>query len=488
MNMVIIKHAVLTVVFLLTFFSVVNGSEIEDLAATLAEYGGGIQSGRNISEGIYLVVAVEVNGDNLETAKFDAQKQIAEFLGSKVTSEEVYKEWETVLTSGNNSQIDSGSDWKSVVEVSVSECLKGARFINVIQISSDSYACYLLSENSTKIASTLKSRSASRNNSLDGIVTVNSIGFADVGDKGKQKAVEQAVEFALRGAIEQVAGSLIMSTTIATEAVALRKHATSRSVGLVDTYRTIEVIESNKSLTVKVEVDVAIGRLLDDYTAITRGLDTPLILVAGAESIVPQVQEMLAGLGFEVAQWSGSEDFILDIDLNCTPVEHPIEKIQGERVRITASFSRVLDRSVLFSISNDPRYSSNFLSNETIRRERAVSSALNGIKEDLHEKIDGVFQGMVSNGQKITIEFENYSNSKKVAFDGITGLINKMSNVNGVDVGVNAIMGEASIDLFYIGEIEDLEFELRNYIQSSLSGRERPSLDKMSRGKIIYSF
>lgn len=466
-----------------------GGSEIKSHAADLASSGGGVRSGVDQVDGTYLVAVIPVEDGNLEFAQIEAKKTVAEYFGAEIDSEEELIEWESLLVTDDKEVYRAGSDWRSRVSVLISESVKGMCFVGMLEESKRDYVYYVISEASIATSKKLVTQMQGSDARKSGIVEVSSIGLAGRDPQKPDAAKKQAVTMALTSAVEQVAGVLIVSTSIASDEVSFYKYATTRTFGVIDSYEVLEVIETQESVTARVHVKVAVGRLLDDYTAISRSADMPGILIKAPSSVIlAKLQDALANFGFNVVTDDSESTYLLKCEADITAINHPVERISGDRVQLTMEFTRSTDESRLFSLTNNPRVATSFAQNPEVRRSEALGKAFGSMQEDLHERLNDVFARVAKYGQNVRIYIDNYSS---VHEDLLQELGEKMQTIPGVqsyDLGIDLLLENASIDILYVGEIEDLALQLRLVLEGCENSKPSPFLVKLDSGMIHYRF
>ena len=155
---------------------------------------------------------------------------------------------------------------------------------------------------------------------------------------------------------------------------------------------------------------------------------------------------------------------------------------------MTLEFTRSNDASRLFSLTNDPRLASSFANNPEVRRNEALGKALDSMQDDLHKRINDVFTGVGQYGQDIRIYFQNYRSIHEKLLHGLTEKVRTIPGVEGLDLGIDLLLGSAAIDVLYVGEIEDLAVQFKQVLEGCESNGSPPILVKLDSGIIYYRF
>ena len=479
----------ISILLLLFCVSSVLGNEIESCAVRLADSGGGTKDGVDQVDGTYLVTVIPIGEGGVKFAQVEAKKSIAEYFGAEIDSEEELVEWESLLVTDGKEAYRAGSDWRSRVSVLISESVKGMRFGGMLKDRAKDYVYYVISESSIATARNLEKQIQAPDTQKSGIVTVTGIGVAGRNLREPDEAKRQAVTMALTSAVEQVTGVLIVSRSVASDELSLYEYASTRTFGLIDSYEVLELIEEQESVTARIRAQVAIGRLLDDYTAISRSADMPGILVKAPNSVVlANLQDILADFGFKVVTDVSESTYLLNCETDITAIKHPVEPISGDRIQMALEFTRSNDGARLFSLTNDPRLASSFASYPEVRRNEALGKALDSMQEDLHKRINEVFAEVAQYGQDIRVYFQDYRGSHEKLLHDLVEQVRVIPGVEGLDFGIDLVLESAAIDVLYVGEIEDLAAQFRQVLESFESSGSAPILVKLDSGIIYYRF
>ncbi len=348
-----------------------------------------VYAGETVEEGLYCLIAAEISADTSRTAEvrveeatLEAKRQMAAYLhGEQMTAQRTLRQ---------TSQTKEGkrtrtSEMTQSIESKLETMMRGMKPLGQVSVNGKDYMVCVTTENIADEALIL--RSAQEQYGESGVVLA-------VGEAATQ---ELALQKALRGAVEQVLGTIVVGYSKVDVQGDLQRQLFSGADGVVDAYRV--VVEKKVSLGVRVEVvaKVSKAKLLDQYSTYMRFLGDPAFYIdSRSPALASHFADFFTGMGIRITSDPKAAQFIIQCSGAFRAINHPATGRAGTQLSLRFQVHAKADAEVLIDLTNNPRKSTSFLASPHRREEVCAELAFAQMKEPLHERIQEMVGRLVS--------------------------------------------------------------------------------------------
>ena len=354
--------------------------------------GAEVRAGFDKSLGVFVVASgtADITGSKAKAktvARVNAVQRLGEFLGSQVAAASRHETSEATV----NGQTEVKEFFSSVTEVQVRQLLKGVQ-----DYGSDSDGdtvtaiVYLTTKAQDKTAELQAAMNA-------------------MGDAGTVKAVGEgrthdvAVQLALRSAVEQVVGTLVVGETKITDNEAVRNKIFSGAEGFVDEYRITAEATVTVGARVEIVAKVSKKKLLDSYRNYLKALGDPVFCIECASSdsdkdvqISARFAQFFRKLGLKISKTRDGATYLIKARGSYRRVPNPMD--ESEVFTQYSMSIKVLAHGgeELLSLVNDPRKSAVSLGDPEREREICAEKAFKQMEKPVHEAINSMIARMMA--------------------------------------------------------------------------------------------
>ena len=401
--------------------------------------------------GVWAVCRVDVYSDadmpqdqKLALAEVRARHDIAAWFSTSVSSEANLEQSQTLV---DDQSVSISQTYHSLTKTSSNSLLKGVTLHSFATDNDGFHAFFYTTGHNADLTSALEEQLRA---APPGVV--RAVGFGLVTDKGMALAKRQAVQSALRNAVEQVMGATIIGQSQLMDNEKAKSKLLSQTAGNVKEYRIVKEGEQGISYQVVLNARVDENDLLDNYAALVRSMGNPGFHISCAdEDLSIALNDFMAGLGFYVVEDDVNAQFEMDADCKYISVH---DDYYGDGVQIEAHLT-LSDRKSgqrLVSMQNRPALTSTYSGSFHQMRQTAVGKAIKTMREELHKKLNQIVMDWVLNGREMKVIFRNVP-------DGIEKLLPEV--VDGIPCATYKTLERNDSDLTifcsYIGPAADLE-------------------------------
>lgn len=346
-------------------------------------------AGETVEEGLYCLVAAEISADTSRTAEvrveratLEAKRQMAAYLyGEQMTAQRSM--WQTSqTTNGKRTRVREATQ---SVEAKLDAMMNGMKPLGQVSVDGKDYMICVTTENI--VDESLILRSAQEQYGESGVVLA-------VGEAATQ---EMALQKALRGAVEQVLGTLVVGYSKMDTQGDVQQQLFSGADGVVEAYRV--VVEKKVSLGVRVEVvaKVSKAKLLDQYSTYMRFLGDPAFYIdSRSPALASHFTDFFTGMGIRITSDPRAAQFIIQCSGAFRAINHPATGRPGTQLVLRFQVHAKADAEVLIDLTNNPRKSTSFLASPQRREEVCAELAFAQMKDPLHERIQEMVGRLVS--------------------------------------------------------------------------------------------
>lgn len=321
-------------------------------------------------------------------AKTKALENLSAFFGVQVKSATKHVVSETTI--GNQSEIRDF--FAKMTKTKIEQLLKGVQELEIVDHGDKIIAWVYLTTKAQDKSKELNEQL----NTLSNDGTVQTIGEA--------KNHANAIQVALRMAVEQVVGTMVIGETKIANEELMRNKIFSGAEGFVDTYRITQEVESPSGWRVTVIAKVSKKKILDTYRTYLKAMGDPVFYLQCTSSdsygedkqIAARFGEFFRKLGFKISKTPEGADFWINASGVYRRVESPIDEEQ-----VFTQYSMVIKilsktGEELLSIPNNPSESSVCINNPIREREICAEKAFKQMEKPVHEAINGMIARMMA--------------------------------------------------------------------------------------------
>lgn len=366
---------------------------VEKVAQLMKSKGIELKAAYTKKLGVFIVAKgeAEITGSKANAkvvARAEAVKKMAGFFGSDVSASDRVE----MMQSSVNDQTEIKEFFSSITEVKIKQLLKGVQDCWV-EDEGDKivYTVYLTTRGADKTA---ELRAAM--NAMGDEGTVRAVGEA--------KTRQNAVQMALRSAVEQVVGTMVVGETKISSSKLMRNKIFAGAEGFVDTYRIVEETEISIGWKVAVLAKVSKKKLLDSYRTYLKVLGDPVFYLDCTSSdsdgedkqVAARFGQFFRKLGLKVSKTPEGADYCINAYGEYRRVTSPIDpdQVYTQYSMIIKILSKTGEE--LLSLPNNPRKSSVCINNPEREREMCVAKAFKQMEKPVHEAINAMIARMMA--------------------------------------------------------------------------------------------
>ena len=354
---------------------------ILDEAQEMQELGCRVSCGVSDADGLYMVSIGTAEFRRGQTRKSQAsaeqqaKKQIAEALGMSIKAKDVAGM--TMVSDGDKTMVKATIS--SFSESQVEQLLKGVALASAGP-----------NEDKTemRVVMYLTAKVQDATSELDDMMK-------KYGDKGVVEAIGIAAEqptaekYALRSAVEQVAGTMVVGKVTTNEQDDLHERLSTTAGALVEEYRVKSVATVDSMVHETIVARVNKRKLYDSYKAYFKCLDNPsFYIVATDPSLKAEFAQYFIDKGMDVVEKLGDATYQIMLDGKYTDRPTPgVEGSMGTQIYLEIKVTEIGGKGrILMDITEKQSKDSNVLTAQQ-RRAEISRRILKKVDERLHQKI-----------------------------------------------------------------------------------------------------
>ena len=363
------------------------------LAKQMKEDGAESRAGYTKQLGVFVVATgtAPITGSKAKAktiARANAVQNIAAFMGSQVSSETRSESSEATV----NGQTEIKEFFSTVTETKVKQFLKGVQDLSMDDDGDLMVATVFLTTKAIDKSAELKA-------AMDAM-----------GDEGTVRAVgeanthQNAIQMALRAAVEQVVGTMVVGETRITDNEKVRSRIYAGAESFVDAYRVVEETEVTVGWRVTVIAKVSKKKILDSYRVYLKTLGDPVFYLECTSSdsdgedkqIAARFGQFFRKLGFKISKTPEGANYIIKASGEYRRVKNPIDEEQT--FTQYSMIIKVLSKTgeELLSLPNNPRKSAVCINNPERERELCAEKAFKQMEKPVHEAINDMIARMMA--------------------------------------------------------------------------------------------
>ncbi len=332
----------------------------------------------------------------LQMAELRAKEAIAQFIGQTISGERTL----VTQTVQENGQSHLRKELKSIRKINVDQFLRGVTLFQSQTAEGRVYASFVSSSRAADAAERFARQ-------LERMPpdTVKAAGFCLIERNGIPEARKGAARAALRNAVEQVMGTMVVGQGKMLDNDKVRSKLVNHTLGNVKQYRVAKEAKVDDSYMVIVLAKVDKETVLDNYAAVIRSMGDPGFYIRCDD---PDLATALKGfwqeLGLRLAPSAAKADFLVEVKGRYIPLEDEHYGV-GIQTDVTLEVLSAKNRQPLLSMSNDPRQTANFFGSFHQIRQGSAKRAFQHLKKPLHRKLNDLLMEWLLNGRPVTVEY-----------------------------------------------------------------------------------
>ena len=442
-----------------------------------------MKSGNSIDAGVWVVYRVSVSANDsknkqqaLALAEIRAKRSISEWLNSTIAKKSSSSSVESV----KNGEVVSSSVYTSLTKIDSKAFLRGVTFHSFVKKANTLdvyfYATGKIADRSAELEAQLKAAPPG---------VVRATGFGIILDNKIAPAKRQAIQSALRNAVEQVMGTTVIAQSQLMDNEKAKSKVISQTAGNVKQYRIVKEDKDGANYQIILNAKVDEKHLLDNYAAMVRSMGNPgFMVVCKDPDLKSAFSGFLSDLGFKVVNKKSEAAFIVDGNCKYLTATH---EYYGKGIQIDLKL-RLIDKLTgqeFFNISNEPRFTTSFSGTFHQIRQSCAKKAFNKMRDELHKKLNKVVMDWVLNGREVKVVFNKVNDatldeilSKLIDDIPCAKLLTRSKNGN-----------KLTLHCTYVGPSADFEeFIVERMNKDFPQGVKLPTTKKIQLNQIEFSF
>lgn len=351
------------------------------------------RAGFSKSLGVFVIAKGEapITGSKAKAkivARANALENMAGFFGTQIESASEHQ----VTESSSGDDYELHEFFSKTTKTKVKELLKGVQDLAMDDDGDSMVAWIYLTTKAVDKSKELKEAM----NAMGDEGTVRAVGEANTH--------QNAVQMALRAAVEQVVGTMVVGETKITDNEAVRNKIFSGAEGFVDTYRVTEETEIAVGWRVVVIAQVSKKKLLDSYRVYLKALGDPVFWLecksddsdGEDRQIAARFGQFFRKLGFKISKTPEGANFCINAYGSYRRVKNPLD--EDQTFTQYSMVIKVLSPSgeELLSLPNNPKKSAVCINNPEREREICAEKAFKQMEKPVHEAINAMIARMMA--------------------------------------------------------------------------------------------
>lgn len=366
---------------------------VNEVAKQMKEDGVDCRAGFTKQLGVFVVASgtAPITGSRAKAktvARTNALKNLAGFFGTSVenVTQNAYSE------ATANGQTEVKEFFSSVTQSKVQELLKGVQDLSMEDNGDDMVAMLYVTTKGVDKSAELEDEM----HAMGDAGTVKAVGEA--------KTHQNAVQMALRAAVEQVVGTMVVGETKISDNAAVRDKIFSGAEGFVDEYRITAEVSISDGTRVEIVAKVSKKKILDSYRVYLKALGDPVFYLECTSTdsdgedkqIAARFGQFFRKLGFKISKTPEGADYCINASGSYRRVNSPMD--ENEVFTQYSMIIKVLSKSgeELLSLPNNPRKSAVSLGDPEREREICAEKAFKQMEKPVHEAINGMIARMMA--------------------------------------------------------------------------------------------
>ena len=362
-------------------------------ARECAEAGKALDSDETKEDGVYCIALAaisDVEGKTVQQkvgeAELEAKRKLTAYVqGETVTASRSVESRSATVTSEGGKTTKSFSKFQKRIESKVDAFIRGTKVVGQVTVKETSYIVCVTTERFEDDSAILKAAQAEYGD--DGVVKA----------VGEAESLELATQKAIRGAVEQVLGTVVVGYDKMSTKSEFQHKVFSGTDGVVEKYRVLSETEIELGKRVEIVAKVSKKSLLDNYSNYMKFLGDPAFYIeSNSTDLQSHFTQFFTDMGIRIAPIPNAAAYVIHCIGEYREVKHPANGRQGTQLSLRFKISEINGNEVLVDMKNDPRKSASFIGKDPDRQKELCSEkAFAQMKDPLHEKIQAMVGKLV---------------------------------------------------------------------------------------------
>lgn len=363
-------------------------------ARECADGGFMMDSDETKEDGVYCLVLSVINTSSDKSADaqvgeavLDAKRKITAFVkGEKVSASTSLESRSEELSVDGEKTRRSYKKFEKRIKTKVDALVKGIKVVGQITVKERSYIVCLTCEKFEDQTAALEAAQAQYGD--EGVVV--SVGEASSLDLAKQKAI--------RGAVEQVLGTVVVGYDKMSTKSEFQSKVFSGTDGVVEKFRILSETDVEIGKRVEIVAKVSKKSLLDNYSNYMKFLGDPAFYIeSNSPDLASHFTEFFTDMGIRIAPVPQDASYVISCTGKFRNLVHPTDDNRpGVQLSLRFRVLEINGKESLIDMKNDPRRSACFVGSDPDRqKEICADKAFKQMKKPLHEKIQAMVGKLV---------------------------------------------------------------------------------------------
>ena len=362
-------------------------------ARECAEAGKTLDSDETKEDGVYCIALAaisDVEGKTVQQkvgeAELEAKRKLTAYVqGETVTASRSVESRSATVTSEGEKTTKSFSKFQKKIESKVDAFVRGTKVVGQVTVKETSYIVCVTTERFEDDSAILKAAQAEYGD--DGVVKA----------VGEAESLELATQKAIRGAVEQVLGTVVVGYDKMSTKSEFQHKVFSGADGVVEKYRVLSETEIELGKRVEIVAKVSKKSLLDNYSNYMKFLGDPAFYIeSNSTDLQSHFTQFFTDMGIRIALCPDAAAYVIHCIGVFRTVEHPINGGKGTQLSLRFKVSEIHGKEVLIDMKNNPRKSVTYVGDDSDRQKELCSDkAFAQMKGPLHEKIQAMVGKLV---------------------------------------------------------------------------------------------
>lgn len=355
-------------------------------ARSLVEEGFMMDSDETEEDGFYCLMLTEITSSSmtsaneaLDVAVLEGKRKITAFVKGETVSAAAALEMTSETISNNDEKTRiSYHKYEKKIQSQVNALVKCIKVIGQVTKQEHAYlVCLTCEKYEDQMASLQK---AQAEYGIEGVVS----------STGEAASRELAIHKAIRGAVEQVLGTVVVGYDKMRTDSSFQREIFSGTNGVVETYRILSETETTLGKRIEIVAKVSKKNLLDNYSNYMKFLDNPAFFIqTDSPDLATFFNDFFIEMGIRITPKPEEAMYIIVCSSIYHEVKHPIEADKfGVQLSLRFSVLDAFGKEILIDMKNDPRKATCFVGSDFEKqKEICARKAFKQMQNPLHRRI-----------------------------------------------------------------------------------------------------
>lgn len=289
-------------------------------ARECAEAGKTLDSDETKEDGVYCIALAaisDVEGKTVQQkvgeAELEAKRKLTAYVqGETVTASRSVESRSATVTSEGEKTTKSFSKFQKKIESKVDAFVRGTKVVGQVTVKETSYIVCVTTERFEDDSAILKAAQAEYGD--DGVVKA----------VGEAESLELATQKAIRGAVEQVLGTVVVGYDKMSTKSEFQHKVFSGTDGVVEKYRVLSETEIELGKRVEIVAKVSKKSLLDNYSNYMKFLGDPAFYIeSNSTDLQSHFTQFFTDMGIRIAPCPDAAAYVIHCIGEYRVVKHP---------------------------------------------------------------------------------------------------------------------------------------------------------------------